>query len=145
MRSVVELRAEARRLRETIENVADPALKQELAARALDLSIRAEEIARSHEAPEILCMNISRYRSILAAGTDDDQRKRIVQEMLRDAEEMLAQVTGKSWFFTRKSQEEVGGRSLAVAVVAHPKRDFRQSSRQKEADTRGDPNCSRTS
>jgi hypothetical protein len=34
---------------------------------------------------------------------------------------------------------------LAAAVVAHPKRDFRQSSRQKEADTRGDPNCSRTS
>jgi len=95
MRSVVELRAEARRLRETIENVADPALKQELAARAPDLAIRAEEIARSHEAPEILRMNISRYRSMLAAGTDDDQRKRIVQEMLRDAEEMLAQVTGK--------------------------------------------------
>jgi U3 small nucleolar RNA-associated protein 14 len=95
MRSVVELRAEARRLSETIENVADPALKQELAARTLDLSIRAEEIARSHEAPEILRMNISRDRSMLAAGTDDDQRKRIVQEMLRDAEEMLAQVTGK--------------------------------------------------
>ena len=95
MRSVVELRAEARRLRETIENVADPALKQELAARALDLSIRAEEIARSHEAPEILRMNISRYRSMLAAGTDDDQRRRIVQEMLRDAEETLAPVTGK--------------------------------------------------
>ena len=95
MRSVVELRAEARRLRETIENVADPALKQELAARALHLSIRAEEIARSHEAPEILRMNISRYRSMLATGTDDDQRKRIVQGMLRDAEEMLAQVTGK--------------------------------------------------
>jgi hypothetical protein len=42
MRSVVELRVEPRRLRETIENVADPALKQELAARTLDLSIRAE-------------------------------------------------------------------------------------------------------
>jgi hypothetical protein len=55
---------------------------------------RAEEIARSHEAPEIR-MNISRYWSMLAAGTDDDQRKRSVQEMLRDAEEMLAQVTGK--------------------------------------------------
>ena len=68
MRSVVELRAEARRLRETIENVADPALKQELAARALDLSIRAAEIARSHEAPEILRMNISRYRSMLAGA-----------------------------------------------------------------------------
>jgi hypothetical protein len=40
-------------------------------------------------------MNISRDRSMLAAGSDDDQRKRIVQEMLRDAEEMLAQVTGK--------------------------------------------------
>jgi U3 small nucleolar RNA-associated protein 14 len=95
MRSVVELRAEARRLRETIENVADPALKQELAARALDLSIRAEEIARSHEAPEILRMNISRYRSMLAAGIEDEQKKRIVREMLRDAEELLAQVTGK--------------------------------------------------
>jgi hypothetical protein len=95
MRSVVELRAEARRLRETTENVADPALKQELAARALDLSIRAEEIARSHEAPEILPMNISRYRSMLAAGIDEDRKKRIVQEMLTDAEEMLAQVTGK--------------------------------------------------
>ena len=71
MRSVVELRAEARRLRETIENVADRALKQELAACALDLSIRAEEIARSHEAPEILRMNISRYRSMLAAGIDE--------------------------------------------------------------------------
>ena len=95
MRSVVELRAEARRLRETMENVADPALKQELAARALDLSIRAEEIARSHEAPEILRMNISRYRSMLTAGIEDDQKKRIVQEMLRDAEELLAQVTAK--------------------------------------------------
>ena len=95
MRSVVELRAEARGLRETTENVADPALKQELAARALDLSIRAEEIVRSQEAPEILRMNISRYRSMLAAATDDDQRKRIVQEMLTDAEEVLAQVTGK--------------------------------------------------
>jgi hypothetical protein len=95
MRSVVELRAEARRLREMIENLADPALKQELAARAVDLSIRAEEIARSHEAPEILRMNISRYRSMLAAGIDGDPKKRIVLEMLRDAEEMLAQVTGK--------------------------------------------------
>ena len=95
MRSVVELRAEARRLRETIENVADPALKQELAARALDLSIRAEEIVRSQEAPEILRMNISRSRSMLAAGIDDEQKKRIVQEMLTDAEEVLAQVTGK--------------------------------------------------
>jgi hypothetical protein len=71
------------------------ALKQDLAARALDLSIRAEEIARLHEAPEILRMNISRYRSMLAAGIDDEQKKRIVQEMLTDAEEVLAQVTGK--------------------------------------------------
>ena len=95
MRSVIELRAEARRLRETIENVADPELKQELAARALDLTMRAEEIARSHEAPKILRMNISRYRSMLAAGIEDGQKKRIVQEMLRDAEELLGQVTDK--------------------------------------------------
>jgi hypothetical protein len=30
-----------------------------------------------------------------AGGIDDDQKKRIIQEMLRHAEEMLAQVTGE--------------------------------------------------
>jgi hypothetical protein len=32
---------------------------------------------------------------MLAAGIDDEQKKRIVQEMLTDAEAVLAQVTGK--------------------------------------------------
>ena len=93
MGSADELRAEARRLREAVDNVADPAVKQELAARALELSLRAEEAERSREAPEILRANIARYRAMIASGIDDEQQKRIVQEMLRDAEEMLAQST----------------------------------------------------
>lgn len=95
MRSAEELRAEARRLRETIDNISDSALKQELAARALELAERAEAIARSGEDPEIIRANIDRYRNRLAACIDDTTQKRIVEEMLRDAEEMLGRVTGK--------------------------------------------------
>lgn len=96
MRSADELRAEARQLRDAVRNVADPALRQELAVRALDLSIQAEEIARSRGAPDILRMNVARYRSMLAAGIDDAQKLDLVREMLRDAEEMLAQIAGKA-------------------------------------------------
>ena len=108
MRSVVELRAEARRLREMIENLADPALKQELAARALDLSIRAEEIARLHEAPEILRMNISRYRSMLAAGIDDDQKEAHCPGDAARCGGDARPSDRKALIITRKSQQEDG-------------------------------------
>jgi len=90
-----ELRAEARRLREAAKDVSDPATKQELAERALQLSLRAEEFERSREAPEILNANIKRYRAMLAAGIKDGQQKRIVEEMLLDAEKLLAQARVK--------------------------------------------------
>ena len=96
MRSVEELRAEARRHRETVTNVTDPALKQELAACALELSIEADAIERSSEAPEIIRMNIDRYRSMMAAGISDEQQKRIVEELLREAELALRQLTPNS-------------------------------------------------
>ncbi len=90
MKSVVELRLEARRLQETVDKVSDPALKRKLAARALDLAERAEAIERAQEDPEIIRANIARYRSMLAAGVEDENQRRIVAEMLSDAEEMLA-------------------------------------------------------
>src|SRR5208337_1994722 len=68
MKSVEELRAESRRLRETVKTLSDSQLKKELAARALDLAHRAEAIANSMENPEVIMMNIAHYRSKLAAG-----------------------------------------------------------------------------
>ena len=89
MTSPEELRAEARRLMETVNTIADPQLKRELAARALELSERAEAIANSGEDPEIIRANIARYRAMLAAGTGDATQKRIVEDLLADAETLL--------------------------------------------------------
>ena len=88
--SVEELRTEARRLRETIRNISDPELKRELSERAFQLSERAEAIELSVENPDILRANIRRFRSLLEKGIDDAAQKRIVEEMLADAEAMLA-------------------------------------------------------
>lgn len=96
MLSVPELRAEARRLREAIAKVSDPDAKRELASRALELAERAEAILRGLEEPEIIRANIDRYKKMLAAGIDDAAQKRIVQEMLADAEQMLERTKGKS-------------------------------------------------
>jgi SMC interacting uncharacterized protein involved in chromosome segregation len=96
MESAEELRAEARRLIETVNNLSDPELKKELAARALELSERAEAIENSMEDPEIIRMNISRYRSILSAGVSDAGQKKIVEEMLADAEAMLTNFSKKA-------------------------------------------------
>jgi hypothetical protein len=95
MSSAEELRAEACRLRETINTINDPALKQELAARAFELAERAEAMARLPENPEIIGANIERYRKMLAAGMDDPTQKRVVEEMLCDAEQMLATARGR--------------------------------------------------
>ena len=96
MRSIAELRAEAQRLRDAAAAASNPELKQELAARALELAVEAEAIERSAEAPAILRANIERFRSMLAIGIDDPQQKRIVEDMLRDAEELLGRLTAKS-------------------------------------------------
>ena len=90
MQSAEELRAEARRLMETVESISDPRLKEELASRALALSQRAEAMANSKKDREFLRTNIVRYRSLLAAGINDDAQKKLVEEMLADAEELLS-------------------------------------------------------
>jgi hypothetical protein len=89
MKSAEELRAQSRRLRETVENISDPQLKKELAARALELSERAEAIADSIEDPEIIRRNIARYQAMLSGGISDAFQRKIVEEMLDDAETML--------------------------------------------------------
>lgn len=93
MKSAEELRAESRRLREAVKTLFDPQLKKELAARALDLAHRAEAIANSMENPKIIMMNIARYRSMLAAGISSESHKQIVEEMLADAETLLANLS----------------------------------------------------
>jgi hypothetical protein len=95
MQSAEELRAESRRLREAVKNILDPQLKRELAERALVLAERAEALSRS-EAPEIIRANIKRYQSMLAAGISDDAHKRTVEEMLAEAQNLLANLTGRA-------------------------------------------------
>ena len=97
MKSAEELRTEARRLMETVKNLYDPKLKKELAERAFYLANRAEAIANSIEDPELIVTNVSRYRSMLSAGISSESHKKIVEEMLVDAEAMLADyLSGKS-------------------------------------------------
>ena len=93
MKSAEELRVEARRLRETAQTLTDPATKQKLAARALELAQRAETL-ELQETPEILRANIARYRRMLSAGLADDIQKGVVEELLADAEATLATVKG---------------------------------------------------
>jgi hypothetical protein len=95
MVSVEELRAEARRLMEAIKNVADPQIKQQLASRAVELTQRAELLERSED-PEILRANIRRYQAMLRGGISDPDQRRIVEEMLADAEAILATLRKKA-------------------------------------------------
>jgi hypothetical protein len=96
MTSVEELRAEARHLREAAENISDPQTKRELASRALELAERAEALANGMGDPEILRANIERYRSLLASGTISSDQRRIIREMLDDAETLEAHLEKKT-------------------------------------------------
>ena len=87
------LRSEARRLREMAKTAADPGLKQKLAAQALDLAQRAEVIARWQENPGKPAPDIERYRARLAAGIDDAGQRQIIEQILRDAEQLAARLS----------------------------------------------------
>ena len=89
MRSVEELRAESRRLRDAVRTLSDPVLKRQLAGRAVELATQAEIIERSSLSAKALRQSIARYRAMLMTGIDDGQRQ-IVREMLDDLEELLA-------------------------------------------------------
>jgi hypothetical protein len=90
MTSVEELRAEARRLRDAASRISNPETRKELASPALELSQRAEALENGMIHADILRANIERYRSLLAGADRDENQKRIVQEMLADAEALLA-------------------------------------------------------
>ena len=95
MKSAEELRTEARHLIATARNLSDPQLRKELAARSLALANRAEAIANSIEDPDIIRKNIARYDSMLAAGISSESHKQIVEEMLADAQTLLAEHLSK--------------------------------------------------
>ena len=95
MKSAEELRTEARRLMETVKNISDPELKKELAGRSLYLANRAEAIANSIKDPELIVINVSRYRLMLSAGISSESHKKLVEEMLADAKAMLADYLSK--------------------------------------------------
>jgi hypothetical protein len=96
MTSVDDLRAEARRLLDTVGGMSAPQLKKELAIRAFELSQRAEAIERSAENPEILKMNIARYNAMLGGEMSDENQRKTIEAFLSDAEELLDKIAKKT-------------------------------------------------
>jgi rRNA-processing protein FCF1 len=85
MRSPKELRAEVRRLHIEIRTAIEPALKRELASRALELAMRAEVIANLPDDCGAIQAAIARYKSMLVA-TKDRGGQRVIRELLQDIE-----------------------------------------------------------
>ena len=74
---------------EEVNKLADPELKKELATRAFQLAERAEAIENSMQDPAIIEMNIRRYQHMLAGGLSNEVHRKIVEEMLADAQTLL--------------------------------------------------------
>jgi ElaB/YqjD/DUF883 family membrane-anchored ribosome-binding protein len=84
------LRAEARRLLGEVRNTPDGETKRQLTEHALALAQRAEALAVWREEPAIIAFNIERYQVMLKDGIDDASQRRLVEDMLADAEAALA-------------------------------------------------------
>jgi rRNA-processing protein FCF1 len=85
MRSPKELRAQVRRLHFEIRTTTEPALKRELASRALELAMRAEIIANLPDDCGAIQAAIARYERMLVA-TPDREDQRVVRELLQEIE-----------------------------------------------------------
>jgi hypothetical protein len=83
------LRLQAQRLIATAHSIPDIEVKRGFASRALGLSVRAEAITNAIENPEIIPPNIRRYQSRLSAEICDEVEKKVVEEMLIDAGQLL--------------------------------------------------------
>ena len=94
MRSPEQLRAEVRRLHQTIRTTLDRAERQNLAARALELAQEAEAIDSLPDDVEGLCVRIAQYRHMLDRA-DSEPKQRIVAQLLRDAEGKLQRITNQ--------------------------------------------------
>src|SRR5437763_1719944 len=93
MRSPEALRGEASRLLEEAKRSRDVILRQNLAARALELAQQAEAIASFPNDVEGLRMRIAQYRHMLA-GAGSEPKQRVVAQLLRDAEGKLQRISG---------------------------------------------------
>jgi rubrerythrin len=85
MRSPKELRAEVRRLHLEISTKTEPALKRELASRALEHAMRAEILANLPDHCGAIKAAIARYERMLVA-TQDRDGQRVIRELLQDIE-----------------------------------------------------------
>ena len=85
MRSPKELRAQVRRLHFEIRTTTEPALKCELASRALELAMRAEVIANLPDDCVAIQAAIARFKRMLVA-TQDRDGQRVIRELLQDIE-----------------------------------------------------------
>ncbi|MGC2414046.1 MAG: hypothetical protein WA459_15265 [Stellaceae bacterium] len=90
MPSAEELRAEVRRLLATVGDLSDPLLKRELAGQMVVLAQLAEAIERIKTNPELLRTTIARCRALLADGTSDETLRKIVEQVLAEAETLWA-------------------------------------------------------
>jgi hypothetical protein len=94
MRSAEELRAEARRIRDSLVAVTDSALRDRLVSQSLELSQRAEALARLPADPEGIRAKIEEYRQMLVSSSGDTENQ-AVEGMLQDAEEMLTHLQSR--------------------------------------------------
>ena len=93
MRSPEALRGEASRLLEEAKRSRDVILRQNLAARALELAQQAEAIASLPEDAEGLHLRIAQYRHMLGREASEP-KQRVVAQLLRDAEGKLQRISG---------------------------------------------------
>lgn len=113
MPSSAEMRQECARCLEAARNTADPAVKVELIARALQLAQEAEALDRAAGKPPeptgkdpesrdfaretwVLQQNIERYRRLIATGLDEPTRREVVRQLtLAEQELAKAIVAGR--------------------------------------------------
>jgi hypothetical protein len=107
------LRGESHRLQKIIRVLSDPEVKKELAAHSLYLAQRAEAISRVAEDPEIIQMNVERYRSMLQSVTGDAKRRRLQNLLSQDEQSLDAHRTLRelaAWY--RSFAEQAGSPAI---------------------------------
>jgi len=89
-----ELRAEVRRLHQTIKTTLDLAAKRKLAERDLELAQEDEAIADLPSDVEGLHATIAHYKHMLG-GADNETKRRLIGEVLKRADDKLRQADRK--------------------------------------------------
>src|SRR5215467_12840765 len=89
-----ELRAEVRRLHQTIKTTLDAATRRDLAAQALELAQQAEAIESLPDDVEGLRVRIAQYRLMLGRA-DNEPKQRVVAQLLRFAEGKLQRISNQ--------------------------------------------------